>query len=138
MYIHSIILVSLIIAHYLRGLRWGVVISFFVPTFNLSWTPCIPRTCIPPADPAGGTRAGEMEGAKAKLSSKKQRAAVEESSGEDGALQIDVGKKGGGKKPGEGGKDGKAEEGWSVGDLVWAKVSGYVHWPAKVRLCPVL
>lgn len=63
------------------------------------------------------------------------------SSGEDCDLQIDVGKveenpkkkekkqqRGSGSKEGGGGQG----EGWKPGDLVWAKVSGFNHWPGKV------
>lgn len=64
------------------------------------------------------------------------------SSGEDCDLQIDVGKveenpkkkekkqqRGSASK--EGGRGGQGE-GWKPGDLVWAKVSGFNHWPGKV------
>lgn len=62
-----------------------------------------------------------------------------DSSGEDCALQIDVGrvgdepqkKKSRGKPGGEGG--GGQGVGWKSGDLVWAKVSGFSHWPGKVH-----
>ena len=77
-----------------------------------------------------------------KGSQKKAKMTPEESSGEDGMLQIDMGaKKSGGKKQADGAKTKKKAAGgsagapeWGVGDLVWAKVSGFVHWPAKVRV----
>ena len=71
-----------------------------------------------------------------------------ESSGEEGGLQIDVGRTegsngGGGKKepskgkvrkPGRKKTAAKVEPvDWKAGDIVWAKVSGFNYWPAKVR-----
>ena len=62
-----------------------------------------------------------------------------DSSGDDCALQIDVGravdepqkKKPRGNPKGEGG--GGQGVGWKSGDMVWAKVSGFSHWPGKVH-----
>lgn len=54
----------------------------------------------------------------------------DESSGaEERALQIDVGKTEvkKGRVPSE-----KEESAWKAGDTVWAKVSGFSYWPAKV------
>jgi hypothetical protein len=58
-----------------------------------------------------------------------------ESSGEECGLQIDVGKEDGrqSKPRGKGAKITKAVEvSWKPGDIVWAKVSGFNYWPAKV------
>ena len=58
-----------------------------------------------------------------------------DSSGEECGLQIDVGKADGGqtKARGRGTKVTKAVEvTWNPGDIVWAKVSGFNYWPAKV------
>lgn len=86
-----------------------------------------------------------MDGSKtAKSGQKKTKPTPEESSGDDGALQIDESAgKTIGKKQTNGGKPKKkttnvAVPEWSVGDLVWAKVSGFVHWPAKVSHSLVL
>ena len=85
-----------------------------------------------------------MDGNKGgKASQKKSKTVPEESSGEDGVLQIDVDaskitKKGSGKKQTDGAKPKKKGSAtvtpaqWGIGDIVWAKVSGFVHWPAKV------
>ena len=53
----------------------------------------------------------------------------ESSGAEERALQIDVGKveEKKGRAPGE-----KEEAAWKAGDTVWAKVSGFNYWPAKV------
>ena len=66
-----------------------------------------------------------------------------DSSGEEGGLQIDVGRSegssgGAGKKePGKPGRKKTAAKvepvDWKAGDIVWAKVSGFNYWPAKVR-----
>ena len=59
-----------------------------------------------------------------------------DSSGEECGLQIDVGKADGrqSKPRGKGAKVTKAVEvSWKPGDIVWAKVSGFNYWPAKVR-----
>lgn len=64
------------------------------------------------------------------------------SSGEDCDLQIDVGKveenpkkkekkQQRGSGSGEGGGEVQGDA-WKPGDLVWAKVSGFNHWPGKV------
>lgn len=58
-----------------------------------------------------------------------------DSSGEECGLQIDVGKGDAGKSEGSGGgKVAKAVTAvtWKPGDIVWAKVSGFNYWPAKV------
>ena len=58
-----------------------------------------------------------------------------DSSGEECGLQIDVGKVDGrqSKPRGKGAKVTKAAEvSWKPGDIVWAKVSGFNYWPAKV------
>ena len=59
-----------------------------------------------------------------------------DSSGEEGGLQIDVGKGDVSKnKVTKAGKVVKpAPEAWKPGDIVWAKVSGFNFWPAKVYL----
>lgn len=58
-----------------------------------------------------------------------------DSSGEEGGLQIDV-EKGGGGKPKTSSAVGKVTKNetrkWNPGDIVWAKVSGFNYWPAKV------
>ena len=59
-----------------------------------------------------------------------------DSSGEECGLQIDVGKTDGRqiKARGKGTKVTKAVDvSWKAGDIVWAKVSGFNYWPAKVR-----
>lgn len=63
-----------------------------------------------------------------------------DSSGEEGGLQIDVGKGEGSKnKVTKTGKVVKtAPDVWKPGDIVWAKVSGFNYWPAKVDICLVL
>lgn len=64
-------------------------------------------------------------------------AAGGDSSGEEGGLQIDVGRAESGAKK-EAGKPGKKKATkeepavWKSGDIVWAKVSGFNYWPAKV------
>ena len=57
-----------------------------------------------------------------------------DSSGEEGGLQIDVSKGDGSKnKVTKTGKVAKtAPDVWKAGDVVWAKVSGFNYWPAKV------
>ena len=69
---------------------------------------------------------------------------VRMSSGEDCDLQIDVGKveenpkkkekkqQRGSVSREEGGGGGGQGDVWKPGDLVWAKVSGFNHWPGKV------
>ena len=60
-----------------------------------------------------------------------------DSSGEECGLQIDVGKADGrqSKPRGKGAKVTKAVEvSWKPGDIVWAKVSGFNYWPAKVHV----
>lgn len=52
-----------------------------------------------------------------------------DSSGEEAALQIDVGKTE--VKKGKGEKAPVVPR-WSPGDVVWAKVSGFNFWPGKV------
>ena len=69
-----------------------------------------------------------------KGSQRKGKSVAEESSGDDSVLPIDIsGKKSGGKKV-DGTKKGEIKKapGWSMGDVVWAKVYGFVYWPAEV------
>lgn len=58
-----------------------------------------------------------------------------DSSGDEGGLQIDVGKGDGAtNKDAKTGKVVKTvSASWKPGDIVWAKVSGFNYWPAKVR-----
>lgn len=59
---------------------------------------------------------------------------MSDSSGDEGALQIDIG--GGSENVrGRGNKSttGRARKGWNTGDVVWAKVTGFNYWPAKVQ-----
>ena len=59
-----------------------------------------------------------------------------DSSGDEGGLQIDVGMTDGRqtKVRGKGAKVTKAVDvSWKPGDIVWAKVSGFNYWPAKVQ-----
>ena len=51
-----------------------------------------------------------------------------DSSSEECALQIDVGQPVKAKRGREKSQDSK----WKPGDIVWAKVSGFNYWPAKV------
>ncbi len=53
-----------------------------------------------------------------------------ESSGEEGALQIDVGEP---EEAPKGGKTKRERVVWRPGDVVWAKVLGFHFWPAKVK-----
>ena len=58
------------------------------------------------------------------------------SSGDEGGLQIDVGKTDGRqtKARGKGAKVTKAVDvSWKPWDIVWAKISGFNYWPAKVQ-----
>ena len=61
---------------------------------------------------------------------------MSDSSGDECALQIDIdggdSARGGtgGRRKREGGRKSKGE--WDPGDVVWAKVSGFNYWPAKV------
>ena len=60
---------------------------------------------------------------------------MSDSSGDEGALQIDIGgssesiKGGGGKVVA-----GRTKKGWKPGDVVWAKVTGFNYWPAQVNM----
>ncbi len=58
---------------------------------------------------------------------------MSDSSGDEGALQIDI-ERSNESVRGGGGKtvSGKAKKGWEPGDVVWAKVTGFNYWPAKV------
>ncbi len=58
---------------------------------------------------------------------------MSDSSGDEGALQIDIGGSSEGIKGGSGKiVAGKAKKGWKSGDVVWAKVTGFNYWPAQV------
>ena len=59
-----------------------------------------------------------------------------DSSGEEGGLQIDMGGEEGVKSEASSArKTVKAEaDKWKPGDIVWAKVSGFNYWPAKVQV----
>ena len=58
---------------------------------------------------------------------------MSDSSGDEGALQIDM-SGGADSIRGRGAKSGagKSRKGWEPGDVVWAKVTGFNYWPAKV------
>ena len=57
------------------------------------------------------------------------------SSGDEGVLQIDVSEPAV-KPKAKGGR--KEKTTWKTGDVVWAKVSGFNYWPAKVGVGGVM
>ncbi len=60
---------------------------------------------------------------------------MSDSSGDEGALQIDIERSSESVRR-ESGQSvaGRAKKGWEPGDVVWAKVTGFNYWPAKVYM----